>query len=338
MSEEFKSRMDWDRFSSVAKDITDEDLHGAHAGDFSSDMKSDEQLEQYIANVASSVSDSLKQSVETLTPWFFNNMPKIYYQTTPRAEKVQHLQALMTSHLLDTKQIVSLWDASRTKVTYMGPGGEQDVLLEVAAKVSDFAMKMGSIYVSRDNRLFVSSFSRGSHVAIDFGNARITEKLRLAKEMMLKEFSNEEKEIQHYLDHLDNEFVMYATAARILLTYRMVRYMKSHEGAHTFFEPVEDRPTARVTLGIKNASAGEVIHQTINLLNRYGVCLTRCFTVTFSKGYESPISIIHLHIASLSGEKINVNAVPMIKLNKALRTMGWVDNDEFSNFLTPQYA
>jgi glutamate dehydrogenase len=118
----------------------------------------------------------------------------------------------------------------------------------------------------------------------------------------------------------------------------MVRYMKSHEGAHTLFEPVADRPTARLTLGLKNGTPGEAMEQIFNLLNRYGVTLTRMFVVTFKEGYESPISIIHFHVATTSGSKIDVSAVPMIKLNKALRTMGWVDMDEFSTFMAPQYA
>jgi glutamate dehydrogenase len=60
--------------------------------------------------------------------------------------------------------------------------------------------------------------------------------------------------------------------------------------------------------------------------------------VTFSVGYESPISIIHFHIATTNGSKIDISAVPMIKLNKALRTMGWVDTDEYSTFMAPQYG
>lgn len=326
------------RDSKTNLDLTDEDSTGVHAAAFSSDMKTDEQLEQYISNIATSVRDSMTQSIESLTPWFFNNMPKIYYQTTPRSEKVQHLQALMTGQLIDRKQVVSLWDTTRTKVTYIGPGNEPGVLYDVAAKLTDFPMKMGSVYLSRDDHVFVASFSRADHIPLDLNNPRIVEKVRGAKELMLKEFPEEADKIQQYIDHLDNDFVVYATSARIQLTYRMVRYMKNHEGAHTFFEPVEDRPTARITLGIKNASSGEVLEQVFNLLNRYGVSLTRCFTVTFTKGFESPVSIIHLHIASLNGKKIDTNAIPMIKLNKALRTMGWVDNDEYSAFLAPQFA
>ncbi len=320
------------------QDVTEDEDSGASASNFSSDALSGEQLDQYIANVARTVRDNMNQSVDSLTPWFFNNMPSIYYQTTPSAEKVRHLQAIITSSLFETKQTLTLWDKDRVKVTYIGPGGDHQVLSEVASRLTSFNLKMGNLYVSRDDKLFIGSFSRSEYAAVDRANPRIVEKLRVAKEMMLKEHPTDQDGIQQYLDNLDNDFVMYSTSARIQLTYRMVRYMRSHEGAHTLFEPVADRPTARLTLGLKNGTPGEAMEQIFNLLNRYGVTLNRVFVVTFSKGYESPISIIHFHIATTNGSKIDIGAVPMIKLNKALRTMGWVDSDEYSTFMAPQYG
>ena len=320
------------------QEFLEEEGSGATASAFTSDALSGEQLDQYIANVAKTVRDNMSQSVDSLTPWFFNNMPTIYYESTPSAEKVRHLQAIITSDLFETKQTLTLWDRDRTRVTYIGPGGDPQVLSEVAARLTQFTLKMGSVYVSRDDKLFIGSFSRAEHARVDRNNPRIVEKIRQAKELMMKEYSAESSEIQHYLDNLDNDFIISSTASRIQLTYGMVRYMKSHEGAHTFFEPVADRPTARLTLGLKNGTPGEAMEQIFNLLNRYGVALSRMFVVTLKEGYESPISIIHVHVATTNGSKIDVSAVPMIKLNKALRTMGWVDIDEYSAFMAPQHA
>ncbi len=316
----------------------EDDGSGGSASGMSGDGLTGEQLATYIADVARTVRDNMNHGVEQLTPWFFNNMPSIYYQTTPSAEKVSHLQALITSDLFETKQTLTLWDKSRTRVTYIGPGGDDSILGEVASRLTTFKMKMGSLYVSRDDKLFIGNFSRSEYVSLDHSNTRIVEKLRLAQEMMLKEHPSDSLEIDHYIENLDNDFVMYSTPARIQLTYRMVRYMKSHEGAHTFFEPVADRLTARLTLGLKNGTPGEAMEQIFNLLNRYGVSLSRVFVVSFRKGFEAPISVIHFHIASSTGTKINISDVPMIKLNKALRTMGWVDTDEYSAFMAPQYG
>jgi len=84
-------------------------------------VKTGNELETYIEDIAETVRIGLDQSISILTPWFFNNMPQIYYQTTPRQEKVRHLSAIITGHVFETKQTVELWDRDHSKVTYIGP-------------------------------------------------------------------------------------------------------------------------------------------------------------------------------------------------------------------------
>ena len=59
------------------------------------------ELETYIDDIADTVRVGLDQSISILTPWFFNNMPQIYYQTTPRQEKVRHLSSIITGHVFE---------------------------------------------------------------------------------------------------------------------------------------------------------------------------------------------------------------------------------------------
>ena len=70
---------------------------------------SGQQLESYIDDIADTVRVGLDQSIAILTPLFLNNMPKIYYHTTPRQEKVRHLSAIITGHVFETKKTVELW-------------------------------------------------------------------------------------------------------------------------------------------------------------------------------------------------------------------------------------
>ena len=86
------------------------------------------ELETYIDDIADTVRVGLDQSISILTPWFFNNMPQIYYQTTPRQEKVRHLSSIITGHVFETKQTVELWERDKSKVTYIGPGGDRKIL------------------------------------------------------------------------------------------------------------------------------------------------------------------------------------------------------------------
>lgn len=303
-------------------------------------IKTGDELESYIEDIADTVRIGLDQSIAILTPWFFNNMPRIYYQTTPRPEKVRHLSAIITGHVFETKQTVELWDRDRSKVTYIGPGGDRQILIDMAHRLAPNPLKMGSLYFSRDKLLFLSTFHCSEHRILDRENRRIMEKVKAARQLMLDEWGSEpavSEEIEHYLKNLDNDFVMYATASRIQITFRMVKHMLSHEGAHTFFDPIENTPTARLTLGMKNVQPSEVLEQILHLYNRYDYTVTRAFLVKFAAGYSEPITVMHFIIGHEAEERVDPNSVPFMRLNKALRTLGWVDVDEYGELAKAPY-
>ncbi len=318
--------------SDEQKEISDE-LPDEMETDNYSDEVTDKpalELERYIEEVADTVRIGLDQSIAILTPWFFNNMPRVYYATTPKTEKIRHLSAIITGHVFETKQTVELWDRDRVKVTYIGPGGDQNILLEMAAKVKAQQLKMGAIYFSKDKLLFLATFFCSSHIKLDSNNVRIMEKINKSRELLLLRYPQFADSINDFLANLDNDFVTYATTARIERTYTMLSDMASHEGTHTFVEQIEDSNYARLTLGIKNMEPGAVLEQVLYLKSRYNFTIVRAFLTQFSHGQSDPISVFIFIIKNLSGEKINTNDISMIKLNKALRTLSWVDMDDLN--------
>jgi len=295
-------------------------------------VKSGEQLETYIEDIADTVRVGLDQSISILTPWFFNNMPTVYYQTTPRPEKVRHLSAIITGHVFETKQTVELWDRDRSKVTYIGPGSDSSILVEMAEKLKLFPFKMGSLYFSRDKLLYLSTFFCEEHIDIDQSNTRVTEKIAAARALMVKEFPEDTTIVDHFLKNIDNDLVIYATVKRILFIFRMFHYMNFHEGAHTIVEPIENSSRARLTIGMKNAEPSSVMETIFHLLHRYNFNIRRAFVVNFSHNHEEPILVFNFILEDYVGEKITTDSIPMRKLSKALRTLGWVDVDEYDCF------
>lgn len=292
------------------------------------------ELDSYIDEVADTVRIGFDQSIAILTPWFFNNMPDVYYQTTPKAEKIKHLSTIITGHVFETKQTVELWNREHDKVTYIGPGNDSKITLDMAHRLSMVRqrVKMGFLYFSRDNLLFLSSFICQKHKLLEENNTRITEKIEGARKILHKDFSDSKDQVNYFLKHLDNDFVMYATVARIQLTYHMVQYMLMHEGAHTTLHRIKDSSLIRLTLGVKGIEASKVFEQILSLFHRYGFTIVRSFLVNFNQHYREPISVVNfaLDIDRNSTQKDTVE-VSLIKLNKALRTLGWVDTDDYSS-------
>lgn len=315
----------------------DEGYGTPHMGNEYEQVKTGEELQSYVNEVAETVRSGLDQSIAILTPWFFSNMPSIYYQTTPRAEKVRHLSGIISGHIFETKQTVELWDRDRTKVTYIGPGSEVETLYDLAHRLAQNPVKMGSIYFSHDRLLCLSSFFSSGFSPLDKTNSKSLDKMEVARRDMLAEFPSEDKLIDRYLDKLDNDFVMYATPARLHLTYRMVRHMRTHEGAHTFIQMAPDSSSARITLGMKNVNVAETMEQIFLLMQRYQFQMVRSFVVKFEQGYSEPITVIHAIMNPVDGSQMDPQSVQLIKFNKALRTLGWVDADEYSSMMQQPY-
>ena len=162
----------------------------------------------------------------------------------------------------------------------------------MAKRVMATDLKMGALYFSRDNLLFLSTFFCSTHRDLDLNNTRIAEKVKHAKDEILKEFPDAGEAVDQYISNLDNDYVMYATASRLAITFRMVRHMLDHQGAHTFLDCFENSPLGRLTLGLKNVSPSELLEPVLNLLHRYDFNVGRAFLIRFEKGYNESVTVM----------------------------------------------
>jgi glutamate dehydrogenase len=299
---------------------------------------SSEKLEAYIDDIADTVRVGLDQSISILTPWFFNNMPQVYYQTTPRQEKVRHLSAIITGHVFETKQTLELWDKDRSKVTFIGPGSDNQIIVELAAKIKNLAFKTGALYYSRDKLLFLATFFCSDRKPVDLANPRIQSKIDETIEMILKDHPKERPMVDEFFSIIDNDLVTHATSRRIKLSYKVFQHMSQHEGVYTLLEPFGSSPAARFTVGMKNVTPGLVYETMVYMVFRYGFNIRRSFMAHFQKEGEDLISIFHLILERPDGSKVKAPDVDMRKLNKAIRTLGWVDVDAYDVLGRPPHA
>ncbi len=304
--------------------------------------KSGEELAEYIKDISDTVRTTLDQSVSLLTPWFFKNMPNIYYQATPRAEKVKHLRSIMTGNIFESKQIVEIWDENKEKVTFIGPGERKDILFYIARKVKNIHPNLGSFYFSRDKLLFLASFfcKDDSEVHHTEEEENVYKKEKIEQTRKLLEAKPELKEkgnFEHFLKHLDNNMVKYATPERILLTYEMLSHMLHSEGAYTILSETSRSGEFRISLGVKGLKLEEILDQVIIVIERYGFNIVRYFVKEFSEGYSHTINVFHFVLETLHLEE-EKEQIEKEKLVKALKTLAWIDSDEYNAFSMAEYG
>ena len=299
--------------------------------------KTGEELRDYVSDISETVRITIDQSINILTPWFFNNMPNIYYQATPRAEKVKHLCAILTGNIFDSKQIVELFDKEKEKITFIGPGERADVVLDIAEKVKNIRPHLGSFYFSSDKLLFIATFFCSSERKASHLNPHIEEKIDQTRQAIEKKpHLKKNGDFEYFLKNLDYNMVKYATPERLLLTYEMLNHMLHNEGAHIILSQTKRSGEFRITLGVKGLGLHEIFDQVITVIQRYDFNLVRYFVKEFKKGYDHTINIFHF-VLSYRSLKSDSEQHNYSELAKALKTLAWIDSDEYNIFSSSDY-
>lgn len=298
-----------------------------------SERKRGRDLEDYVADIAESVRVSMDQAISILTPWFFSNMPQFYYQMTPRDEKVRDLHAVITGHIFESKQKIQLWNRDKTKTTFLAPGTDPTIFHDIAASVQDLAVKNGYAFTSNDQLLLISSFFTSEYKPVDLKNAKNREKIARAKAVLT---DDNEEEVHEFLSNLDNDTVIHATHSRLGRLFRLYRAVKNREDVVTHLIPRYYHNATRFDVAYKKMEGATTLHNVLALFERYGFLVSRFMITSVDQHTPTPIGILTFIIQHESGEDIHERFVPFLKVNKAVKTLKWVDNDQYDTFLKPQ--
>lgn len=284
------------------------------------------ELDQYIDDIKESVRVAIDQSVDILTPWFFSNMPQFYYQTTPRSEKIRDLHAIITGHIFEGKQQLQLWNRDRTKTTFLAPGSDEHVFEGVAEKIQRHTVKHGSMFTSNDRLLLIASFFTDQFQPADLSNPKNAEKIEAAK-LLLKE--EDPARVMNFLENLDDQMVVHTTPERLARMFILFNLVRNREDAVTHLIPQYFGEFTRWDIAYKKMPVSQVLSTLLHLFRRYGFTVSRSVMVECNSHTNSPVTIFTFIFRHESGQQIDENFVPFLKLNKAAKTLRWVDTDHY---------
>ena len=305
---------------------------GLFGGEYQTQLNSGKKgtdLDNYIEDVKASARVAIDQSIGILTPWFFSNMPQFYYQTTPREEKVRDLHAVITGHIFESKQKLQLWNRDRSKTTFLAPGNEEGVFLDIAESIAELNIKHGSMFTSNDRLLLISSFFTEAFKKCNRNNPKNIAKIQRAKEILRNKDS---ALIDDFLENLDDDMVIHATPSRLAQLYQLFHLVRDREDAVSHLMPVYQNDCARMDIAYKKMPLSQTLPNILSLCRRYDFLVTRCVMATVNLHTETPVSILTLIIRHESEQLINEKFVPFLKINKAAKSLRWVDIDHFDDF------
>ena len=288
--------------------------------------KKGRELEEYIEDIKAGARVAIDQSIGILTPWFFSNMPQFYYQTTPREEKVRDLHAVITGHIFESKQKLQLWNRDRTKTTFLAPGNDDHIFLDIADSVADLNVKHGSMFTSLDRLLLISNFFTNEFRPVDLSNNKNEAKIQRSRDLLPEE---DPRAVEDFLTHLDNDMVIHATPPRLARLFKLFNLAKDREDAITHLISSYYNEYARLDIAYKKMPISKAMPSLLSLFERYGFQVNRCVMASVNDHTSHPVSVLTFIIRHETAATIDEKFVPFLKLNKAAKSLRWVDIDHF---------
>ncbi|CAM2008640.1 NAD-glutamate dehydrogenase domain-containing protein [Acanthopleuribacter pedis] len=291
--------------------------------------KQGRELEEYIEDIKESARVAIDQSIAILTPWFFSNMPQFYYQTTPRAEKVRDLHAVITGHIFESKQKLQLWNRHRTKTTFLAPGNDEQVFFDIAESVRRHQVTNGAMYTSNDRLLLISTFFTNEFSPVDMENEKNRAKVEKALDLLKKEDNPEA--MKDFIRNLDDQMVVHTTPERMARLYRLFHLAKDREDAVTHLVPDYFNEYARLDIAYKKMPIAKTLASLLYLFDRYEFQVNRCMFAEVNAHTDTPITVFTFIFRHTEGQRVSSKMVPFLKLNKACKSLRWVDTDHFDS-------
>lgn len=84
---------------------------------------------------------------------------------------------MITGHIFESKQKLQLWNRDRSKTTFLAPGNEDRIFLDIAGSIEDLDVKHGSLFTSNDRLLLIASFLTEKFKKADLSNEKVMQKL-----------------------------------------------------------------------------------------------------------------------------------------------------------------
>ncbi|MBI2568056.1 MAG: NAD-glutamate dehydrogenase [Candidatus Schekmanbacteria bacterium] len=311
--------LDKDLFGDVTRAETDPEA-----------SKRGDALNEYIEDIAASVRVSMEKSVAILTPWFFSNMPQFYYQTTPKEEKIRHLHAVITGHIFEAKQKLQLWNRELTRTTYLAPANVAGVFTEIADGVLGLDLKHATMFTSNDRLLLIGSFFTNHYRAVDRNNPINATKLGKTRQILAGDPS---EDVDAFLFGLDDDTVIHGTPSRLARLFKLFQASRYRPDAVSYIEETAHQGLFRYDIAYHRMPLSRTLRSILSLFDRHDFEVSRCMATILNQVSDSPLSIFTFLISHKSGEVVDEKCVPLLKVNKAAKTLRWVDHDPLDELL-----
>ena len=229
--------------------------------------------EQLEAGMVDRIKDRILGDLGETVHWFYQQMPRYYFQSTTEDERVRHLETIHALRRSQDARLTTVDDGAAGKLLVFGRPATH-TLLDVMHLVGERAIHRVELHTTKDRSLFLYAFGYGASSLPEDVD------LKAHREAMLQAVCDEDAscstQAARYLDAVDQGYLARSTVERVARHIKAwVKLSRGNDLVLTVDHQVDGQPVTRFLAATTGINPWQLLLHVARVIRRHGVQLVR---------------------------------------------------------------
>ena len=277
--------------------------------------------------VIDEITESLRKTAEAVVPWFFQQMPLMYFQDTDHSTQLIHLRAIIAAKASGRPLELTLKGEDNAQWTFVRPLNYPGVLAELVKELPhDLPLRAAKIHTATDGQLVIDTFEFGQGEAFDPHDP--DQALKLEQTMgyaalNLPQWSADQ--VRDYFHRCTADYVLTVTPLRMCTHWQMCRQITGTDGTVVRLEPESDPNQSRIVVTAANVTTRVMLERVATRLARSSINVHRAYLDVINDGKNGTISLLGFVVHGPGGKAIDPGSSLWQHARRDLMRIKWLD-------------
>ena len=277
--------------------------------------------------VIDELTETLRKTAEAVVPWFYQQMPSMYFQDTDHATQLIHLRAIIAAKASGRPLELTLKGEDNSQWTFVRPLNYPGVLAELVKELPlDLPLRAAKIHTATDGQLVIDTFEFGQGEPFDPHDP--DQALKLEQTMgyaalNLPQWSADR--VRDYFHRCTADYVLTLTPLRMCSHWQLFMQVSGSDGSAVYLEPESDPSHSRIVVAAGNVTTRTMLERVATRLSRSSINVHRAYLDLISDGKNGTISLLGFVVHGPGGKAIDPNSALWQHVRRDLLRIKWMD-------------
>src|SRR5262245_22388558 len=244
--------------------------------------------------VVDELTEGFRKTAEAVVPWFYQQMPTMYFQDTDHATQLAHLRAIIAAKASGRPLELTLKGEDNAQWTFVRPLNYPGVLAELVKELpQDVPLRAAKIHTATDGQLVIDTFEFGQGAPFDPHDPDQALKLEQTMgyaAMNLPQWSADG--VRDYFLRCSADYVLTVTPLRMCSHWELYQRVTGTDGTAVHLEPESDPTQSRIVVAAGNVTTRTMLERVATRLARSSINVHRAYLDVISDGKNGSISLL----------------------------------------------